>query len=425
VHKLLAHQIRTCTGPDGTLDGDAFAATVARTYEEIDRERRLNDRANKLMEEELLAANERIRQQGERMLSETLESAPCAIALLRSDMTVQTVNPAMISLCGGLGEPPAGGEHFAAFLSRMGQIGTMVIGELFRGEQVEIQFGERWYVGATRELSDGSHSVAFSDVTALKQREEILAMAKDAAESASKLKSQFLATMSHELRTPLNAILGFSEVIRDRLLGSGEKMMDRYCDYAKSIHQSGRHLLELISEVLDLSKIESGSYTLYLESVDIGILLHSSLELVRPQAEARKLQLHCDEAEWNCIIEADARALKQVVVNLLSNAVKFTPPEGDVFVSVGATENEIEFSVRDTGIGIAPAHQKAVFEAFHQGEARIARSYEGTGLGLSISKGLIEMHGGTITLESEEGVGTLMTVRLPRKVAISGTAEAA
>jgi signal transduction histidine kinase len=425
VNKLLAHQIRTCTGPDGGFDTEAFVATVARTYDEVDRERRLNDRANRLMEEELLAANERIREHGEQKLIETLESAPAAIALLRADLTVQAVNTAMTSLCDGLSEPPAQGEHFVTFLSRIGQSDLTVIDELLRGAPVEVQFGERWYLAATRALSDGSHSVAFSEITALRQREEILAMAKDAAESASKLKSQFLAVMSHELRTPLNAILGFSEVIRDRVFGGGEKMLDRYCDYAKSIHESGEHLLELISEVLDLSKIESGSYTLYIESVNIAAVLRSSLELVRPQASVRNLKLHYDETQWDCVIDADARALKQVVVNLLSNAVKFTPPDGQVSLQVVRNENEIVLSVSDTGIGIAPEHQKAVFEAFHQGEARLARTHEGTGLGLSISKGLIEMHGGTITLQSEEGVGTCLTVRLPHKATYSVKAEAA
>jgi signal transduction histidine kinase len=239
-------------------------------------------------------------------------------------------------------------------------------------------------------------------------------LAKDAAESANRLKSQFLAVMSHELRTPLNAILGFSEIIRDTTFGRGEELWDRYCDYARSVHDSGEHLLMLISDVLDLSKLEAGSYSLYIERIDLAEIVKSSLDIVRSQARRAKVRLAEFEPTGDLHLDADYRALKQITLNLLSNAVKFTPPDGEVAVSVDASEDRIVLCVRDTGIGIAHEHLDKVFDAFHQGDARLSRRYEGTGLGLSISRGLAEMHGGTVDLESELGIGTRVTVSLPR-----------
>lgn len=414
MHKFLAYQIRVCTDPEGNFDVKALIDTVSRTYEEFDRERRLNDRAARLMEEELQAANQRIKRTGELRLIETLDGAPCAIALLDGNLVIQNVNSAMLGLCADGAAAPHIGVRFADFLGRSGLDGEEIAGRLFDGQSVEIQVRDNWYVGAARRLSDGSHAAAFSEITALKQREEALAMAKDAAESANRLKSQFLAVMSHELRTPLNAILGFSEVIRDSTLGSGEASWCRYCEYAGSIHDSGRHLLELISDILDLSKIESGSYELLVEPVDLKLTVRASMALVRPQAECGALRLNYSEPSEDLWVQADQRAMKQVILNLLSNAVKFTPAGGEVTVDVEADDREVVVSVRDTGIGIAPEHLKNVFEAFHQGDANVSRRYEGTGLGLSITHRLVAMHGGSTVLTSEQGLGTRAVIRIPR-----------
>ncbi len=413
MHKLLAYQLRNITREDGGVDTAALIAAVERTYDEFDRERRLNDRAARLMEEELKEANERIRKHGEQRLIETLEGAPCAVALLDPDLTIQTVNPAMAALGGAAA--PAIGTCFAEFLARIADDGADTA-RLFEGAALEIRIAQRWFLGAARTLSDGCRAVALSEITALKQREEALGMARDAAESANRLKSQFLAVMSHELRTPLNAILGFSEVVRDRILGNDTLAWERYAEYAGSIHDSGEHLLALISEILDLSKIESGSYAIHPEPLDVGHMIRTTLAFVRPQAERGAVELQPPALEGNLRIEADTRAMKQVVLNLLSNAVKFTPPGGEVAISAVADEDGVIFRVRDTGIGIEPEHMNVVFDAFHQGNANVSRRYEGTGLGLSITRGLLEMHGGTIVLESQPGVGTLATVRLPRKV---------
>jgi signal transduction histidine kinase len=427
VHKLLAYQLRNVTRTDGAVDAKALIAVVERTYSEFDRERRLNDRAAKLMEEELQAANEQIRKKGERRLVEALEGAPCAIALLNPDAVIENINSAMLALCADLVIAPEPGDLFVDMLASIAPDADVktLVQRLLEYQTVELQIEGRWYLGNARGLSDGCHAVAFSDVTALKEREAALALARDAAESANRMKSQFLATMSHELRTPLNAILGFSEIIRDRVMGMNEKALEQYCEYSALIHKSGEHLLGLISEVLDLSKIESGAYTLEVETVDLWRIVRDSLNLVRSQAERGRIKLEVPEPTGDLSIEADPRAVKQVVVNLLSNAVKFTPPGGRVMLTADPASDRVSICVQDTGIGIAQEHLKAVFEAFHQGDAKVARRYEGTGLGLSITKRLVEIHGGSIALASVLGQGTQATITFPRQAKIQAGKKAA
>jgi len=244
------------------------------------------------------------------------------------------------------------------------------------------------------------------------------------AESASRLKSQFLATMSHELRTPLNAILGFSEVIRDGVFGRTEGSAVKYAEYAGSIHTSGRHLLALISEILDLSKIEAGSYVLDLRTLDLKDIVQGALTIVSPAAQKAGVDLRSTLPEVQVWFTADERAVRQVAINLLANAVKFTPRGGHVTVDVSATDTAVEFTVSDTGIGIAAEHLPAVFEPFRQVDSSIRRRHEGTGLGLAITKRLVELHGGTIKMDSELAVGTKVSVRLPGRIAEAPFASA-
>jgi signal transduction histidine kinase len=416
VHKLVAHQLRSATRPDGSIDAEALTALMRRTYEEFDRERRLTDRAAMLMEEELQEANARVKRLAEQRLADTLESMPSPVAILTAMHRIQSVNSAMSALCAGMLRAPAPGEFFTDFLGSLvpGADAGKTMRDMQAGEPAELTIGGRWYLAALNQFTDGGFAVTFSDVTVLKERETVLALARDAAESANRLKSQFLATMSHELRTPLNAILGFSEMIWSHVLGDTPEAWIRYADYAKSIHASGDHLRLLISEVLDLSKIDSGGYRLTLEPCDMAALVADSLMLVQPQAERGQVKLLPLHLEDDPMIEADGRALKQVLVNLLSNAVKFTPKGGEVEVRCRILGDDFEVCVRDTGIGIADEHKKSVFEPFHQGDARIARRYEGTGLGLSIVRGIIQMHRGEVWLESEPHIGTEVFFRLPR-----------
>ena len=237
--------------------------------------------------------------------------------------------------------------------------------------------------------------------------------ARTRAEAASLAKSQFLANMSHELRTPLNAIIGFSELIAtNSRINDPEKNRE----YAELIHGSGHHLLELINDILDLAKIEAGHLTLHEAEQDIGRMIDDAHALIAPKAKAGGCVLLKEvPADLPCVM-ADGRAINQVLLNLLSNAVKFTPPGGTIssFARI-EDDGRLAFGVRDTGIGIAKDDQELVFQKFGQGRHDVVTADKGTGLGLPIVKGLVEAHGGTITLESEVGEGTTVTVRLPAK----------
>ena len=263
------------------------------------------------------------------------------------------------------------------------------------------------------------------DVTERLAIEAEMTAARAAVEAASKAKSEFLANMSHELRTPLNAILGFSEVIRDSVLGDGPPAWTKYREYAGSIYASGTHLLSLISEVLDLSKIESGGYQLHVEPVDMQAAIQDSLLLVKPQAERGKVAILPVEVAGDVTAHADMRAIKQVIVNVLANAVKFTPAGGEIQVRCTADEGAVHVSIKDSGIGIAEEHLESVFEAFHQGDAKLARQHVGTGLGLSVCRRLVEMHGGRIWLESTPKIGTTVFVHLPKRPAAANIEHAA
>ena len=228
-------------------------------------------------------------------------------------------------------------------------------------------------------------------------------------EAASRHKSEFLANMSHELRTPLNAIIGFSEVLSERMFG---EINDKQAEYLGDILESGRHLLSLINDILDLSKIEAGRMELEPGDVDLRSLIENALILVRERALRCAIQLGRTIDSRIGTIRADERKVKQVLLNLLSNALKFTPEGGRIAVRADVQDGAVKVSVRDTGVGIAPADQQAVFEEFRQVGAA-ARKVEGTGLGLAISRKFIELHGGEIWVESELGSGSTFSFTLP------------
>lgn len=246
-----------------------------------------------------------------------------------------------------------------------------------------------------------------------------LRVARDAAEASNRSKSEFLANMSHELRTPLNAVIGFSDMMRNELLGPINN--PQYLSYADDIHSSGVHLLGLINDILDISKIESGEMELFEEPVDIAQIVRSSLTLVKTRAEGGGVKLENDATNPLPALFADARKIKQIVINLLSNAVKFTPADGTVRIAA-AIEDDGSFSimVKDTGIGIAPQDIERVLNPFIQADSSLSRKYEGTGLGLPLTKALIEMHQGRFTLTSEKGVGTEAIMRFPASRIVAG-----
>ncbi|HYR94056.1 MAG TPA: GAF domain-containing sensor histidine kinase, partial [Methylomirabilota bacterium] len=247
-------------------------------------------------------------------------------------------------------------------------------------------------------------------VSETQEKSGMLEIANHELAAASHHKSEFLANMSHELRTPLNAIIGFSDVLEDRMFG---ELNERQTDYVKDISGSGRHLLDLINEILDLSKVEAGKMDLEPSEFRLADTISGALLLVRERAVRHGIQLSTDVPDDVGMLEADERKLRQVLLNLLSNAVKFTPDGGRIAVTVRRVDPEIRISVRDTGIGIAPEDQPKIFQEFQQVGRPTDRSREGTGLGLTLAKRFVELQGGRIWFESEVGKGTTFTFTLP------------
>jgi signal transduction histidine kinase len=229
-------------------------------------------------------------------------------------------------------------------------------------------------------------------------------------EAASRHKSEFLANMSHELRTPLNAILGFSEVLAERMFG---ELNPKQEEYLRDIHTSGQHLLSLINDILDLSKVEAGRLELELASFNLPMAVENAMTLVRERATRHGITLDqaIDDRVGNIV--ADERKVKQILLNLLSNAVKFTPAGGRIGLTATATAEAITISVSDTGIGIAPEDQATIFEEFRQVGRDDARKQEGTGLGLTLAKKFVELHGGQIWVQSQVGQGSTFSFTLP------------
>ena len=250
------------------------------------------------------------------------------------------------------------------------------------------------------------------NMTATVRAELALLEAKKQAELASKAKSDFLANMSHELRTPLNAIIGLSEMIDGEILGPVGN--EHYRSYAGDINTSGRHLLGIINTVLDLAKVEAGKMELHMRNVPLDDIVLEVARIMTPQAEVIGLQLDVVISPELPRVRADVLAIRRILFNLLSNALKFTPSGGTVTVSLQrAAGSEIELSVTDTGIGIAPEHLPKLMQPFVQFDDVYRRKFQGAGLGLALVRSLVEPHGGTVTIASTPGKGTCVTVRLP------------
>jgi signal transduction histidine kinase len=251
-----------------------------------------------------------------------------------------------------------------------------------------------------------AHSVA------LRQREMELRSARDQAVLANRSKSEFLANMSHELRTPLNAVIGFSALIVDKVFG--ELGDARYDEFASDIHHSGTHLLAIINDILDLSKIDAGQMNLSERIFDAAALCDAALAIIAPKAAESHVAIERCEIADTILVWGDERLLKQALLNLLSNAAKFSHPNGRVRLNIAvAGDGGIEFRVTDQGIGMRQADIPKAMEPFVQLDGSLQRRYEGTGLGLPLAKVMVEMHGGTLTIDSVESVGTVVTIRLP------------
>jgi PAS domain S-box-containing protein len=266
--------------------------------------------------------------------------------------------------------------------------------------------------------SEGGIALSFIEITELKKVEEALREAKKTAESANQAKTEFLANMSHELRTPLNSIIGFSDILSGEMFGPLGKQA--YLEYARDINNAGKHLLALINDILDVSRIETGTLTLERNHLDVGAVIVVCENMVRNEAWNAGIFFRVEMAPSLPYLVADGRSVKQMLLNLLSNAMKFTPKGGTITLDVRTTASgEMVFSVSDTGIGVSPDEIPNVLSNFGQTESVYTRRYQGAGIGLPLVKSLIELQGGTLELKSEAGVGTIAAVRFPSERVIS------
>ncbi|MBO6519795.1 MAG: PAS domain S-box protein [Rhodospirillales bacterium] len=262
---------------------------------------------------------------------------------------------------------------------------------------------------------EGSEAIqsTLMDITRRKETERNLLRAKEAAENADRTKTEFLGNMSHELRTPLNAIIGFSQLIRDQIMG---ELNPHYIDYAGSIHSSGMHLLDVVNDLLDIASIESGNMLLNEDDVDLKDIIRSCERMLRTRAQKAELLISVDVPNEVFKVRGDARRLKQILINLINNSIKFTRPGGHIVVKVFENaDGEPELSVKDSGIGISPEDQKVIFDAFTRVDSSFVTEREGTGLGLPLVKALCDLHGGRVELESALGAGTKISVILPKE----------
>ena len=248
------------------------------------------------------------------------------------------------------------------------------------------------------------------DVTQFVDADHALREARDHAEEASRTKSLFLANMSHELRTPLNAIIGLSEMIDSQVLGADSP---KYREYAADICTSGKHLLRIINEMLDIAKIEAGKYVIEENEVALGALAEEAVRILAIETEKAGLTLTTEMPPDLPKVRVDAGAIRRMFFNLLSNALKFTPPDGTVVLALARVGQGIEIAVTDTGIGISKADLPKLMQPFAQVEGAYQRRYRGTGLGLAIVRALVELHGGTMEIQSTPGRGTRVSVMLP------------
>jgi signal transduction histidine kinase len=357
----------------------------------------------------------------------TLNALPMPLALIDEHGTILTANPPWQwpgerdRFVGGGSRP---GDDYFALCAAAGAAGAEVRVHLAGAVQgirptapVEYMIGSsasgrtiRLLAAPIAEGRMAGAVVAHLDITAERTAEQHMRDAMRTVEAADNAKTTFLAHMSHELRTPLNAILGFSELIRDAHLGP---LPDRYRGYAEDIHRSGQHLLALVNDVLDLSRVESGRLELQPEPVDLASDVEGAISLVAQRAETHGIVIEQRVARDLPLLHADPLRLRQILINLLTNAVKFTPDGGRVTIEAMAVARSVRITVADTGIGMTAQEIALALEPFRQARKLSRRPREGSGLGLPLAKALVESHGGMLMIDSEPEVGTRITILLP------------
>ena len=357
-------------------------------------------------------------------LSSAVEQSPVSVVITSRDGTIEYVNPRFVEMTGftldeSVGQNPRilkTGVHDDDFYKNLWKTilaGNLWHGELFNRKKNGETYWEHTLIAPVRGAKgEITHFVAIKeDITENRRAAEELRMAKEAAEAANHAKSDFLANMSHELRTPLNSVIGFSGILKKEFYG---KLNEKQSEYVGYIGESGKHLLGLINDILDLSKVEAGKMKLEAASVALLDVIQASVAMLRERALKNDIGLSVEIGPGlEGTIEADERKVKQILFNLLSNAVKFTPEGGSVTLTASKEENAVRICVADTGIGIKPEDMTKLFTEFTQLESTYTKKYAGTGLGLALTKKLVELHGGGIWVESEEGKGSRFFFTLP------------
>ncbi|QRM56859.1 PAS domain-containing protein [Sinorhizobium sp. BG8] len=292
---------------------------------------------------------------------------------------------------------------------------------MMKRHQVRLRESERRLMATIGDLS-ASRGILERQKTELSIANANYQAEKERAEAANRAKSEFLANMSHELRTPLNAILGFSEILQNQMFGPLGS--EKYNEYSRDIHESGKHLLNVISDILDMSKIEAGHMRVSCESIDLAPLIEETMRLMSIQAQQKSIHVDQDVASGLSMV-ADRRAMKQILLNLLSNAVKFTNDGGTVKVRARKLDGAVTLTIADTGIGIPKSALAKIGQPFEQVQSQYAKSKGGSGLGLAISRSLTRLHGGAMRIYSQEGKGTIISVRIPERERLAARRNAA
>ncbi len=332
---------------------------------------------------------------------------------MQSDLNPQTDSAALVAVPITLGTHKIGVLAVYAARASLFAEDDLVLAQLLADQAAVVLEGRSLFDQVAQRSKDLEAAVSALE-TEIEERLEAEAAVQASNEAlvrASQVKSDFLANMSHELRTPLNAIIGFSEVLQDCLFGP---LNDRQQRYVANVLEGGRHLLHLVNDILDLSKVEAGHMELHREDLDVFALLAEAGQTMAPVAERAEIRLDICRPEGSLLVQVDHQRFLQILYNLLSNAVKFTPAGGTVRLSCETMPDTVVVSVTDTGIGIAPEDQARVFEEFAQVDSTLSRSRQGTGLGLSLTQRLVELSGGAITLVSAPGKGSTFSFTVPR-----------
>jgi PAS domain S-box-containing protein len=437
------NDVRSAFGFPVMVGDDVAAVLEFYTDEVVERDNRLLDitaQAGILIGRVIeRGQTDEIREESEQRLAGIVDIASEAIISLGADGCVRMFNKGAEAVFGYTDEDMLGqpidrllperyreghSQHIATFVQAP-EISRLMNGRgVFYGLRADgTEFPAEASISKLELPGETLLTVILRDITKRIQAEEAMKQAKEEAEHASRTKSEFLANMSHELRTPLNAIIGFSQLLNDEFTGSKENA--EYSSYTSHINGAGQHLLALINDILDISKVEAGDTELQEESLDVADIVDACLTMTKQRAGNSQLSVSVDIDDQMPLLCGDKRRLKQVVLNLLTNAIKFTDPGGSITLkSWYNRDSGFVLQVIDTGIGMALEDIPKALARFQQVSGTLDRQHEGTGLGLPLSKALVELHGGTLDLQSQIGEGTTVTVRLPSERAVDEAIEA-